>query len=604
MTEVEEDEQIWLPTQSQGQDWADLEEEEGEGNALALTEEWGRIFEGKVEWADVISDEERSDEERDDHEEEMGFGQVRILQRAGNSYEPRQAANQSPPRHYGNAKGRQKSTSPAKAKTKNKKVKKGQQVTSPQRHNPENKRTPKGQSRASPDQGSGGSVWRQVGQRGSPAEPKAKTPARELFQEATTISGFESLHPALLERLKRTGQLRSSPYLSKAMPHLLAGKQFVSLGEDRGEKTGWWSSLRVRFCYFLLLGSWACKAAAKRLTFLLVSFVLSILQRALSGDAPQEENSPAPPQSVRALILSPSQDSIERIRSLVDVLSKKDSSAVSDVSITDVTWGERNDKRRKDGPVVVASPAQLLSALNKGDSSIEDYVGLESLVLDDVDKMLSTPVLQKILDTLKINGRQQPPSQPQEPQPQPIQRIIVSSNDELSTGVKNFIGHALGGISAFVIVRTDGKEVTPPPSGSQAPETQQQPDSQESPDYAKEREKEAEAPAAVSIILQLPPQAIYPVPQHLKVNLLLEILRKGENMESVVILSRLRPSAKQLVHKLRKKGVKLVPAFLNIQQAYIPVLITSILYNEGRCFWGRLATKRWRNTKEGNSSCW
>ena len=294
------------------------------------------------------------------------------------------------------------------------------------------------------------------------------------------------------------------------------------------------------------------------MTFLLVSFVLSILQRALSADAPQEENSPAPPQSVRALILSPSQDSIERIRSLVDVLSKKDSSAVSDVSITDVTWGERNDKRRKDGPVVVASPAQLLSALNKGDSSIEDYVGLENLVLDDVDKMLSTPVLQKILDTLKINnGRQQPPSQqPQEPQPQPIQRIIVSSNDELSTGVKNFIGHALGGISAFVLVRTDGKEVTLPPSGSQASETQQQPDSQEAPDYAKEREKEAEAPAAVSIILQLPPQAIYPVPQHLKVNLLLEILRKGENMESVVILSRLRPSAKQLVHKLRKKGVK------------------------------------------------
>lgn len=268
MTEVveEDDEAIWAPAaQTQGQDWADLEEEEGEGAAVALTEEWGRLFEGKVEWADVISDEEeRSDDDNDHyehHHHEEEFGQVRILKRTTdtNYY---QTTNLSPPRH-GVRQQKNNHISPpsssskaSKKKTKNASKKMQQQHSqqpSPQRnHSPHDKRGAKGRS---PDHqnnnNAGGSVWRQVGQRATPSsspaaalEGKIKSPSRALFQDNTpssSVSGcFESIHPSLLERLKRMGHtIRPSVYLSKAIPQLLARKQFVSLGQDRDrEKAG------------------------------------------------------------------------------------------------------------------------------------------------------------------------------------------------------------------------------------------------------------------------------------------------------------------------------------------------------------------------------
>lgn len=160
----------------------------------------------------------------------------------------------------------------------------------------------------------------------------------------------------------------------------------------------------------------------------LVSYVLTIVQKIFFGvEASQHPQRHDPlAGGVRALILSPSSDSIERIRGLVELLSKQDTSAVAEtVNITDVTWGERGGasshekRRRRDGPIVVASPAQLLSALNKGDSSLDDYNNIDTLVLDDIDKMLSTPVLQKILDTLKLTitstpSGQQPPQEQQQ----------------------------------------------------------------------------------------------------------------------------------------------------------------------------------------------
>ena len=66
-------------------------------------------------------------------------------------------------------------------------------------------------------------------------------------------------------------------------------------------------------------------------------------------------------------------------------------------------------------------------------------------------------------------------------------------------------------------------------------------------------------PVKVAVAIARPPEAIdqklYPVPKHLKVNLLLNFLNRGE-MTSVLVFTRTKHGADNLVQKLKKAGVK------------------------------------------------
>ena len=242
MCDIEED-ALWSDAGTGGQDWADLEEEvegerEDEGQeGGGVIEEWGRLFEGKVEWADIISDEEGSDQE------DEGLAHFTMPERHdGRNH----SAQQSPPRHTGRKSNARKKGSPPTStpKGKNARGRKNQQASPPRGghaplEGPGNKR--KGQ-RPSPN-AAPVNVWRQVNRSASSAEATVSVPQKALFQDERSVEPFElPIHSALVERMRRVmgGHLRhSSNYLNKAMAAVLEGKNLVVLGEDRaGEKTG------------------------------------------------------------------------------------------------------------------------------------------------------------------------------------------------------------------------------------------------------------------------------------------------------------------------------------------------------------------------------
>ncbi len=266
-----------------------------------------------------------------------------------------------------------------------------------------------------------------------------------------TFEGL-GLHPNLLKGIHDLGFLRPTPIQAQAIPPILAGRDVIGCAQTGTGKTA--------------------------------AFVLPILHRLLQRPGRGH---------VRTLIVAPTRElalqSMEHLKALSRYVHLKGVAVFGGVpmapQITALAHGI---------DIISATPGRLLDHIYSGRI---DFVDLEVLVLDEVDRMLDMgfqPDIQKILRVL----------------PSKRQNLVFSATvpPEITTLVHQILHHP-------VTIRIDQRS-TP----------------------------------AVGIR-----HAVYPVARHLKPELLLELLR-GQGMTLVLVFTRTKHYASRLAQILERNGVK------------------------------------------------
>jgi len=205
---------------------------------------------------------------------------------------------------------------------------------------------------------------------------------------------------------------------------------------------------------------------------------------------------------VRALVVAPTRELAEQINEAIGLMGKQ--TRLKSMTIYGgVSVGPQIDKLKRGVDIVVACPGRLLDHLGQGTI---DLSAIEVLVLDEADQMFDMGFLPDIRRILKFLPGQRQTLLFSATMPDDIRRL---ANDILTSPVT---------VQA----------------GSTAP------------------------PVTVS-------HALYPVAQHLKTPLLLELLRHSDT-ESVLIFTRTKHRAKRLGEQLEKAGYKAASLQGNLSQ--------------------------------------
>jgi len=205
---------------------------------------------------------------------------------------------------------------------------------------------------------------------------------------------------------------------------------------------------------------------------------------------------------VRALIIAPTRELAEQIHTSIETLGKE--TPLRSVTVYGgVGVNPQVQKLKKGAEIVVACPGRLLDHIRQGTI---DLSRLEVLVLDEADQMFDMgffPDIRRILSHL----------------PKKRQTLLFSAT--MPQEIRKLAGEVL---TNPVTVQVD-----------------------------------ALAPASTVS------HALYPVPQHLKTDLLLELLRRTET-GSVLVFTRTKHRAKRLGLQLEKAGYKAASLQGNLSQ--------------------------------------
>ncbi len=264
---------------------------------------------------------------------------------------------------------------------------------------------------------------------------------------------FESfhLHPELLKGIHDLGFLRPTPIQAQAIPAVLSGRDVLACAPTGTGKTA--------------------------------AFVLPILHRLLQG------KSGAHP---RVLILAPTRElalqSMEHLRALSRYVHLKGAAIFGGVPMQ-----PQISALARGVDIISATPGRLLDHIYAGRI---DFVHLEVMVLDEVDRMLDMgfiPDVTRILELL----------------PSARQNLAFSATvpPEITGVVRQFLRNP-------VTIQIGQRSMTP-----------------------------------VGIR-----HAVYPVPRHLKTALLIELLR-GQGMTLVLVFTRTKHMADRLSQKLEQAGL-------------------------------------------------
>ncbi|MFP4475499.1 MAG: DEAD/DEAH box helicase [Desulfatibacillaceae bacterium] len=208
-----------------------------------------------------------------------------------------------------------------------------------------------------------------------------------------------------------------------------------------------------------------------------------------------------PRNKVRALVLAPTRELAEQIRRDVVTLGKK--TGLKSVSVYGGVGIAPQAAALRRSQIVVACPGRLLDHMNRGNV---DFSKLDVLVLDEADMMLDMgflPDIRRILAKLPVNR----------------QNLLFSAT--MPAEIRNLSKELL----------RDPKTVQ---VGNPAP-------------------------------AQTVSHAMYPVAQHQKTDLLLEILRATET-RSVLVFTRTKHRAKRLGEKLARAGYRSTSLQGNLSQ--------------------------------------
>jgi len=205
---------------------------------------------------------------------------------------------------------------------------------------------------------------------------------------------------------------------------------------------------------------------------------------------------------VRALVVAPTRELAEQIHVAIETLGKQ--TRLRSVTVYGGVSANPQIKKLKSGAeIVVACPGRLLDHLQQGTIDLSD---LEVLVLDEADQMFDMgffPDIRRILAQL----------------PKQRQNLLFSATMPAE-------------------IRKLASEVLRDPVTVQV---------------------DTVAPAATVS------HALYPVPQHLKAGLLLELLRHTDT-ESVLVFTRTKHRAKRLGQQLEKAGYRAASLQGNLSQ--------------------------------------
>ena len=279
------------------------------------------------------------------------------------------------------------------------------------------------------------------------------TPPAGGAQAERRDATFESfhLHPELLKGIHDLGFLRPTPIQAQAIPAVLSGRDVLACAPTGTGKTA--------------------------------AFVLPILHRLLQG------KSGAHP---RVLILAPTRElalqSMEHLRALSRYVHLKGAAIFGGVPMP-----PQISALARGVDIISATPGRLLDHIYAGRI---DFVHLEVMVLDEVDRMLDMgfiPDVTRILELL----------------PSARQNLAFSATvpPEITGVVRKFLRNP-------VTIQIGQYSTTP-----------------------------------VGIR-----HAVYPVPRHLKTALLIELLR-GQGMTSVLVFTRTKHMADRLSQKLEQAGL-------------------------------------------------
>jgi ATP-dependent RNA helicase RhlE len=210
----------------------------------------------------------------------------------------------------------------------------------------------------------------------------------------------------------------------------------------------------------------------------------------------------SPRGSIRALIISPTRELAEQTCGVINSLGSE--ARVQSVAIFGgVSMEQQNRELRNGAEIIVACPGRLLDHLWKGTISLSE---MEILVIDEADRMFDMgflPDIRKVLDCILHKH----------------QTLLFSAT--MPSGIRRLVREIL------------------------------------------------HEPVTVQIDRTLPAKtvshALYPVQQHLKTNLLKEILKKTKT-ESVLIFTRTKHRAERVTQQLVRAGHRVTSLQGNLSQ--------------------------------------
>jgi ATP-dependent RNA helicase RhlE len=260
------------------------------------------------------------------------------------------------------------------------------------------------------------------------------------------------LHADILKGIHDMGFIRPTPIQAKAIPIILSGRDVIGLAQTGTGKTA--------------------------------AFVLPILHRLLQG---------RPSRHIRALFIAPTRElalqSMEQLKALSRYVPLKGAAIFGGIPM------EPQIKALSQGvDIVSATPGRLLDHIYSGRI---DFVDLQVLVLDEVDRMLDMGFLPDIQSILRLL----PPKR---------QNLVFSAT--LPSEIQKLVHQILHDPATIQI----GQRSSP----------------------------------AVGIR-----HAVYPVPRHLKTELLVRLLRQPD-LSSVLIFTRTKSYASRLSEALAQKGLR------------------------------------------------
>jgi ATP-dependent RNA helicase RhlE len=201
---------------------------------------------------------------------------------------------------------------------------------------------------------------------------------------------------------------------------------------------------------------------------------------------------PEPRGRIRALVISPTRELADQTNEAVNDLGRE--TGLESIAIYGgVGMDQQNRKLRSGVEIVVACPGRLLDHLWKGTVDLGE---LEVLVIDEADRMFDMGFLPDIRNIMRCIMR-------------PRQTLLFSAT--MPPDIRRLVQEVLTDPVTVQIGRT--------------------------------------APAATVS------HALYPVKQHLKTALLIEILRRTET-ESVLIFTRTKHRTERIARQLQKSGFK------------------------------------------------
>ncbi|HYH84879.1 MAG TPA: DEAD/DEAH box helicase [Pyrinomonadaceae bacterium] len=168
------------------------------------------------------------------------------------------------------------------------------------------------------------------------------------------------LQPALASVCESLGYNEPTPIQKQAIPVVLAGSDLIGCAETGTGKTA--------------------------------AFLLPIIQRMTERARP----------GVRLLVLAPTRELATQIEASYRSLAPKKGAARCATIIGGAGMGRQTDALRRGVGVIVATPGRLLDHMERG---AIDFSGLETLVLDEADRMLDMgfwPAIQRVLKALPV----------------------------------------------------------------------------------------------------------------------------------------------------------------------------------------------------------